>query len=86
VFYSQPESIQHLFFYYHFAKFLWREVQVTFNIDVPISVAHICKGWATGIGNQFRKLVLVGATALCWTLWTNRNDMMFDNSPNKAYM
>jgi hypothetical protein len=59
---------------------------VTFNIDVPISVAHICKGWATGIGNQFRKLVLVGATALCWTLWTNRNDMMFDNSPNKAYM
>jgi hypothetical protein len=38
---------------------------VTFNIDVPRSVAHICNGWATGLGNQFRKLVLVGAAALC---------------------
>jgi hypothetical protein len=59
---------------------------VTFNIDVPRSVAHICNGWAAGLGNQCRKLVLVGAGALCWTLWTSRYDMMFDNSSNKMYM
>jgi hypothetical protein len=35
VFCSQPESIQHLFFNCHFAKFLWRVVQVTFNIVDP---------------------------------------------------
>jgi hypothetical protein len=80
----QPESIQHLFFNCHFAKFLWRAVQVAFNIDVPRSVAHICNGWPTGLGNHCRKLVLVGATALCCALWTSINDMVFDNSPNKT--
>jgi arabinogalactan endo-1,4-beta-galactosidase len=53
---------------------------------VPRSVAHICNGWATGLGNQFRKLVLVGAAALCWTLWTSKNNMVFANSSNKTYM
>jgi hypothetical protein len=43
MFYSQTEMIQHLFFDYHFAKFLWRTIQVTFNIDVPLSMAwRIC--------------------------------------------
>jgi hypothetical protein len=86
VFCSQPETIQHVFFDCHFAKFLWRAVQVTFNIDVPLSVAHVCNGWTTGIGNHFRKFVLVGGAALCWTLWTSKNDMMFDSSLNKTYM
>jgi hypothetical protein len=86
VFCSQHESIQHLFFDCHFAKFLWRAVQVTFNIDVPISIAHVCNGWATGLGNQFRNLVPVGATTLVWALWISRNDIVFDNSLNKTYM
>jgi hypothetical protein len=85
VFCSQPKSIEHLFFDCHFAN-LWRAVQVTFNIDVPISIAHVFNGWATGIGNQFRNLVLVGAATLCWVLLTSRNDIVFDNSLNKTYM
>jgi hypothetical protein len=86
VFGSQIEMIQHLFFYYHFAKFLWRAVQVTFNIDVPLSMVHRFHGWVNDIGNQLKKLVLVGAAALCLALWTRRNDMMFDNSLSKSYM
>jgi hypothetical protein len=41
VFCSQPELIQHLFFDCHFTKFLWRMVQVSFNIVVPMSLANI---------------------------------------------
>jgi hypothetical protein len=61
----------------------WKAVQVTFNIDVPLSMFH---GWITGLGNQFKKLVLVGVVALCWALWTSMNDMVFVNSPSKTYM
>jgi hypothetical protein len=74
------------FFYYHFVRFLSRAVQVTFNIATPASVAHLFNGWANGLGRQFKKLVLVGSVALCWALWTSRNDMVFNNSPSKTYM
>jgi hypothetical protein len=49
-------------------------------------MAHLFNGWVTGLGNQIKKLVLVKATALCWALWTRRNDMVFDNSPTKTYL
>jgi hypothetical protein len=84
VFYSHSESIQHLFFDCHFARFLWRAVQVTFNIDVPIFTTHMFNGWIAGLGNQFKKLVLIRVAALCWTLWTSRNDVVFDISHIKT--
>jgi hypothetical protein len=49
-------------------------------------MAHMFHGWVNDLGNQLKKLVLVGAAALCWALWTSRNDMVFDNSPSKTYM
>jgi hypothetical protein len=57
---SQTEMIQHLFFYCHFARFLWRAVQVTFNIDISTSVVHLFNNWAIGVGIRFKKLLLVG--------------------------
>jgi hypothetical protein len=59
VFCSQPESIQHLFFDCHFVKFLWRVVQVSFNIAVHMSVMNIFYGWVAGLGSQYKSLVLV---------------------------
>jgi hypothetical protein len=43
-------------------------VQLTFNIDTPTSVAHLFSDWADGVGNRFKKLVLVGAAALCYAM------------------
>jgi hypothetical protein len=65
---------------------LWRAVQVTFNIVIPTSVVHLFIGWATGLGKQFKNLVLVGAVALCWVLWISRNNVVFDNSSSKIYI
>jgi hypothetical protein len=33
-----------------------------------------------------RKLLLIGAAALIWAIWTSRNDIVFDNTPIKTYM
>jgi hypothetical protein len=68
VFYSHPETIQHLFFDCHFAKFLWRAVQITFNIDIPTSVGHLFNYWPNSAGSQLRKFLLIGAAALWWAL------------------
>jgi hypothetical protein len=61
----QPELIQYLFFDCYFARYLWRVVQVTFNIDVHVSTMHMFNGWVAGLGNQFKKLVLVEGAPLC---------------------
>jgi hypothetical protein len=86
VFCTCEETIQHLFFYCHFASFLWRALQFTFGIHRPASISDLFTNWLLGIGLKSRKQNLVGATALCWTIWTSRNDIIFDNSPMKTYM
>jgi hypothetical protein len=60
--------------------------QVSLNIVVPISVVNIFYGWVMGLGSQYKSLVLVRVTVLCWELWTSRNDIVFDNSSIKTYM
>ncbi len=32
------------------------------------------------------KLILVGASAICWAIWLYRNDMVFDKSPSMSYI
>jgi hypothetical protein len=86
VFCSHPGTIQHLFFYCLVAKFIWRAVHITFNIDIPISVMHLFNDWANGMGPHMGKGLLIGAAALCWTMWTSRNDIVFENASTKTYM
>jgi hypothetical protein len=86
VFFSQPKSIQYLFFDCHFAKFIWTTVHISFNIQKPLSILHPFNDWASSMGCNMRKLLLLGAAALIWTIWTSRNDIAFDNIPTKAYM
>jgi hypothetical protein len=41
---SSNESIQHLLFDCHFAKFIWRIIQVSFNLLPPTSVHNMFTG------------------------------------------
>jgi hypothetical protein len=86
VFCTQPESIYHLFFEWHFAKFMWIAAYIAFNIPKPYSILHLFNGWATTGGLKNRKLCFIGAAALICVLWTSRNNLVFDNSPTKTYM
>jgi hypothetical protein len=82
----QSETIQHLFFDCHYAKFFWTAVHIAFNIQKPLSVLHLFEDWANAGGYKNRKLILTGAAALIWALLTSRNDLVFDNSPIKTYL
>jgi hypothetical protein len=52
---------------------------------IPLHLLCIC-GWANGIGIQFKKFVLIGASALCCALWRSKNDMVFVKALMKTYM
>ena len=69
------------FFDCHVAKFLWRAIQFTFVLNPPRSITHLFGNWLRGVGTKLKRQLLVGASALCWAIWLNRNDVVFDKSP-----
>jgi hypothetical protein len=69
----------YIFFYCHFAEFVWREVHFTFGIEEPTSINHMFTNWLLGLGRKRRKLLLVGVSAICWAIWISRNDIFLIN-------
>ena len=70
----------------HFAKFIWRIVHVFFNLLPPTSVHNIFIGWLEGINRKLKSQILVGASAICWTIWLTRNDIVFDKAVAPSYL
>ncbi len=70
----------------HFAKFIWGIVQFYFSLYPPNSISHVVDDWLLGADKKNRKPILIGASAICWTLWLSRNDMIFDKSSSVLYM
>ena len=79
------ESIQHLFFECHVAKLMWNILYFAFGIYPPTCVADLFGSWRS-FPAQFKKTVLIGASALCWSIWLSRNDVIFKNSTTNSTM
>ena len=85
-FYSSNESIQHLLFDCHYAKFMQRIVQVLFNLNPPNSIHNLFISWLEGLNRKIKSKILVGASAICWVLWLTRNDIVFDKAIAPSYL
>jgi hypothetical protein len=83
---SSIETIQHLFFHCHFAKFIWNTVYIAFGIQPPSSFSDLFGAWLDGIPRKLMNQILLGAAALCWAIWLNRNDMLFNNAKSNTFM
>ena len=81
-----PETIYHLFFECFHAKFLWRTVHLLFGIAPPLGIDDLFDNWSKTGGNTRNSLLLTAATALCWTIWITRNEMVFDNCRPKTFL
>ncbi len=44
----KDETIQYLFLEYHYAKFLWRALQISFGLYSPHNISHIFGNWLVG--------------------------------------
>jgi len=42
--------------------------------------------WLSGFSAQLRKMMLVGASALCWSVWLCRNEVVFQKVYPNSYM
>jgi len=80
-----PETIQHLFFYCTYAKFLWHSVHILFGIDPHVDIADLFDIWSKMETIKHNTLLLSAAAALCWAIWITRNELVFDKCRPKTF-
>jgi len=80
------ENIQHLFFECRVARSVWNTLFIAFNIQPPMSISHMFGSWIRSFAPGLRKQVLVGIAAICWILWLNRNDAVFQNKIANSFL
>jgi hypothetical protein len=42
--------------------------------------------WLNGVQPRLKYQIFVGITALCWAVWLNRNDVVFNGSKTNSFL
>jgi hypothetical protein len=64
VFCSNSETIRHLFFECHYARFIWRALLAAFGLPNPRDMEHVAGNWLMGFSKHDKSLIMTG-----WRLW-----------------
>jgi hypothetical protein len=72
------ETVEHLFISCPFARIIWRMVYFTFNISPPTNVTNMFDNWLNGVDKNDKARIRIGVSALCWSIWNCRNDIVFN--------
>ncbi|WVZ64633.1 hypothetical protein U9M48_014127 [Paspalum notatum var. saurae] len=83
---NEKETIQHLFFDCHIARFVWRIFQVAFGLKPPSNVTCLVGTWFEQVDPNMSPLVCVDASAIVWSIWLCRNDCVFDRKRLNSYL
>jgi len=57
-----------------------------FGISLPLSIEDLFVHWSKLGDNLHNSLLLTAASALCWTIWLTRNEVVFDKSRPKTFL
>ena len=74
----KDETIKHLFFDCRFAKTVWAIFHCASGLSSPNNAFHMFGSWVQGLPNILQSIVLLGAAAICWSIWLCRNDLVFE--------
>jgi hypothetical protein len=75
-FYHKDETIQHLFFQCRLSRLVWSVIHLASNLKPPRNVGHMFGSCLSCVPKEMRNLLLMGATALCWSIWLSRNGVI----------
>lgn len=78
VFYGHDENIKHLFFQCSVIKLIWCLFQCAFDLrTIPENLNECFGRWLKSFSKDNKQLVLVGFSAILWTIWRCQNDVVF---------
>jgi hypothetical protein len=83
---NELETIHHLFLACPFAKIVWRMVYLTFNLPPPANITNMFGNWLNGVKKLDKARIRIGISAICWPIWTSRNDIIFDKQKGTNFL
>jgi hypothetical protein len=72
------EPMEHLFLDCPFAKIVWSMIYFAYNISAPINITNMFDNRLNGVSKNDKARIQIGISALCWSIWTCRNDMVLN--------
>ena len=73
---GNEETCMHLFFERPFSLDCWTYLGINWNMNLP-PLDMIIEARTAFESPIFREIVII----TCWTIWTSRNGLIFDNKP-----
>jgi hypothetical protein len=80
---GKTESVEHIFFKCHIAKFVWSIIGEVFRISVPRSLDDLSL-WIQGKGPFPSRMIMFMFAGFAWAIWTTRNKMAIEKKFPKA--
>jgi hypothetical protein len=80
------ETIDHLFLSCPFAKLIWRMVYFAYNIPPPANITNMFGNWLNGVKKNDKEHIRIGISAICWSIWTSRNDIVFNKQKGTNFL
>ena len=67
-------------------KKIWRIVYFAFNTPPPTNVTNMFGNWLNGVPKSDKDRIHIGVSALCWSIWLTRNDIIFNRSKGTNFL
>jgi two-component response regulator (ARR-B family) len=80
------EIVDHLFISCPFAKIIWLMIYFAYNIPPPSNVTNMFGNWLNGVDKINKRRIRIGVSALCWSIWNCRNDIIFNRSKGSTFL
>jgi hypothetical protein len=83
---NESETVQHLFINCPFVKIIWRMIYLTYNLPPPANVTNMFGNWLNGVNKKDKERIRIGISAVCWSIWTTRNDIIFNRQTGTNFL
>jgi hypothetical protein len=57
-------------------------IYLSYNIPPPSNVTNMFGKWLNGVPKTDKQKIRIGFSAICWSIWTSRNDIIFNRNAN----
>jgi hypothetical protein len=61
-------------------------IYFTYNIPPPSNITNMVGNWLNGVPKEVKARIRIGVSALCWSIWTCRNNIIFSNQKDTNFL